>query len=146
MLKLHSNPISRENKDRGLHQSNPMFLTRTIKMSKPTVNGRLIGPEISGGIDGIGCLGRVERASLGTAWKTNSAQFSTRHSKGSLLPPVFPKCKSLKVSLGHELPSWFSIGHRVVFLPGVPIRPRLSRVLPNQKRESSEHVGWKGVL
>src|SRR5205809_4439300 len=48
MIKLHSNPISRENKDRGLHQPNPMFLTRTIKMSKPTVNGRLIGPEISG--------------------------------------------------------------------------------------------------
>src|SRR5207249_4417721 len=87
-------PDHGENKDRGLHQPNPMFLTKTIKMSKPTVNGRLIGPEISGGIDGIGCLGRVERASLGTAWKTNSARFSTKHSKGSLLPPVFPKRKS----------------------------------------------------
>src|SRR5205809_5814049 len=76
MIKLHSNPISRENKDGGLHQPNPMFLTRTIKMSKPTVNGRivpqncgrkgrLIGPEISGGIDGIGCAGRVERERSG---------------------------------------------------------------------------------
>src|SRR5437667_6771903 len=64
MIRLHSNPISRENKDGGLHQPNPMFLTRTIKMSKPTVNGRLIGPEISGGIDGIGCPGRVERERL----------------------------------------------------------------------------------
>src|SRR5213593_3094308 len=117
MIKLHSNPISRENKDRGLHQPNPMFLTRTIKMSKPTVNGRivpqncgrkgrLIGPEICGGIDGIGFQGRVERERL---WERlgkpipPSSQQSTakgdysRLSFQSIIPP--------KGLFGHELPS-----------------------------------------
>src|SRR5438034_3258828 len=106
MIKLHSNPISRENKDRGLHQPNPMFHTRTIKMSKPTVNGRLIGPEISGGIDGIGCPGRVERERLwerlgkpippGSQQSTAKGAYS-RLSFQSIIPP--------KVSSGHELPS-----------------------------------------
>src|SRR5947209_8645138 len=105
MIKLHSNPISRENKERGLHQPNPMFHTRTIKMSKPTVNGRLIGPEISGGIDGIGCPGRVERERLWEWLGKALPPFSTKHSKGSLLPPVFSKRKSLIVSSGDELPS-----------------------------------------
>src|SRR5437773_175332 len=64
MLKLHSDPLSRREQGWGLHQPNPMFLARTIKMSKPNVNGRLIGPEISGGLDAIGCLGRVAKESV----------------------------------------------------------------------------------
>ena len=51
-----------------------MFLARTIKMSKPNVNGRLIGPEISGGLDGIDCLGRVAKESVsGNGLETTSA-------------------------------------------------------------------------
>src|SRR5205809_5754718 len=97
-------PDHGENKDGGLHQPNPMFLTWTIKMSKPTVNGRLIGPEISGEMGLAVWEGSRKRASLGMAWKP-LPPFSTKRSKGSLLPPVFSKRKSLIVSSGDELPS-----------------------------------------
>src|SRR5436190_23572989 len=101
MLKLHSNPISRENKDRGLHQSNPMFLTRTIKMSKPTVNGRLIGPEISGGIDGIGCPGRVERERL---WERLGKPIPPGPQQGTA------KGAYSRLSLQSIIPSWSLCG------------------------------------
>jgi len=83
-----------------------MFLARTIKMSKPNVNGRLIGPEISGGIrwDWLSGKGR-ERERLWEWLGKALPPFSTKHSKGSLLPPVFSKRKSLIVSSGDELPS-----------------------------------------
>src|SRR5438093_473444 len=96
-------PYHGENKDGGLHQPNPMFLTRTIKMSKPTVNGRLIGPEISGEM-GLAVRGG-SREPLWERLGKPLPPFSTKHSKGSLLPPVFSKRKSLIVSSGDELPS-----------------------------------------
>ena len=42
-------------------------------MSKPTVNGRLIGPEISGEMGLAVWEGSRKRASLEMAWKTTSA-------------------------------------------------------------------------
>src|SRR6266487_4903221 len=60
IIKLHSDPHITVRTRIGVYISRiPCSIRGTTKMSKPTANGRLIGPEIFGGIDGIGCLGMV---------------------------------------------------------------------------------------
>src|SRR5207249_75731 len=108
MLKLHSDPLSRREQGWGITSANPMFLTRTIKMSKPTVNGRLIGPEISGGIDGIGCPGRVERERLwerlGKPIPPGSQQSTARGAYSRLsFQSIIPSWSLRGMSFLHEL-------------------------------------------
>src|SRR5205809_6191392 len=98
-------PDHGENKDGGLHQPNPMFLTRTIKMSKPTVNGRLIGPEISGEMGLAVWEGSRESVSGNGFGKPIPPGSQQGTAKGAYSRLSFQSVISPKVSSGHELPS-----------------------------------------
>ena len=80
-------------------------------MSKPTLNGRLIGPEISGGLDGIGCLGRVAKESVSGNGLENhfrrSLQSTAKGAKGAYsrlsFQSVSPLLSLRGMSFLHEL-------------------------------------------